>query len=156
MTATIEQFEDAIIAAVLEAKTEMGVSQLTVKSYQGELDETDMRQITARLPAVYVMYGGSTYAEHGPRKIEKPKFVLFVCDRSLRAEDEARRGGATNPGTYAMLNACRDALCGSQLSLGDDIHPFRVVREYPVWYGGGVSVYAAEYESGQGHLYPTT
>ncbi len=149
---TIEQIEDAIITAVDGLKVSQGVR--TIKSYQGELEEGDIKRLVALFPAIYVVYGGSTYAEHGARKIEKITYHLFVCDKSLRAEDEARRGGTQNPGTYAILDDIRDLLFGKQLSL--EIYPFSLIRQMPVWFGSGISVYAAEYETAQALLYPST
>jgi phage gp37-like protein len=149
---TIEQIEDAIITAVDALKTSLGVR--TVKSYQGELEEDDVKRLVALFPAVYVVYGGSAYTEHGSRKVEKMTYHLFACDKNLRSEEEARRGGAGNPGTYAMLDGVRDLLYAKQLSL--EIFPFKLIRQSAVWFGGGISIYAAEYETGQSLLYSAT
>ena len=149
MSYTIEQIEDAIITAVDGLKASLGVR--TIKSYQGELEEGDIKRLIALFPAIYVVYGGSNYAAHGARKIEKMTYHLFVCDKNLRAEDEARRGGTQNPGTYAMLDGARDLLFAKQLSL--EIYPFSLIRQTPVWFGGGISVYGAEYETSQALLY---
>lgn len=106
------------------------------------------------IPSIYVVYGGSVYAEHGARKIERMTYHHFVCDKSLRREEEARRGGSQNTGTYAMLDAIRDVLYGQQLSL--NIYPFKLMNQTAVWFGDGLSVYAAEYETAQALLYQTT
>jgi len=148
---TIEQIEDAIINELQPIKADLGVR--AIKSYQGELEsEDDINRLVRLFPAIYVVYGGSEYAEHGARKIEKMSYILFVCDKSLRADEEARRGGAKNPGTYAMLNAIRDSLFGSMLSM--DIFPITLLRETPVWFSRGISIYSAEYETAQTLLYP--
>jgi len=146
---TIEQIEDALITAHDDLKAAQGVR--TIKSYQGELEEGDIRKLVSLFPAIYVVYGGSRYKEHGSRKMEFMTFHHFVCDKNLRAEDEARRGGTQNPGTYALLDAVRDNLYGKMLSL--EILPFRLIRQTPVWFGSGISVYAAEYETAQALLY---
>lgn len=159
---TIEQIEDAIIAKLAPLKvgyTPVGGSDpaiwrtvRTIKSYQGELDdEESIARATRLFPAILVMYFGSEYEEHGARKIEKPTFVLFICDKSLRSEEEARRGGTQNPGTYAVLNGTRDLLYDSRLS--KDIFPMSLLRERPAWFGKGVSIYSAEYETAQALLY---
>lgn len=148
MSYTIEAIEDAIIAAV-DAITAVTIK--TVKSYNGDLDQADLRRLTGPLPAVYVIYGGSKYVDHGARKVEAMRYRLLVCDKNLRAEAEARRGGTGNPGTYAMLNAIRDALCGEQLSM--TITPLALLREDPIFNGSGISVYGAEYGTSQSHLY---
>jgi len=150
---TIQQIEDAIVNELQPLKASLGVR--VIKSYQGELEsEEDINRLVRLFPAIYVVYGGSQYTEHGARKIEKMSYVLFVCDKSLRAEEEARRGGAKNPGTYAMLNAIRDKLFGSMLSL--EIFPIDLLREVPVWFSRGISIYSAEYETAQALLYPST
>lgn len=159
---TIEQIEDAIIAKLAPLKvghTPIGEDDppvwrtvRTIKSYQGEIDDEENIARAARLfPAVIVMYAGSEYAEHGARKIEKSTFICFVCDKNLRGEEGARRGGTENPGTYAVLNGIRDLLYGSMLSL--NIYPLELARESPVWFGRGISIYSAEYETAQALLY---
>lgn len=150
MAYTIEQIENAIIDALEPLRSTRNV--LAIKTYQGELEADDLKKITGRIPAVFVVYGGSSYTPHGGRKIEKARFFVFVADRSLRSEDESRRGSATNPGTYTLLNDVRDLLTGQQLDL--EIYPLELIGEEPIWFSGGLSVYSAEYETGQGHLYP--
>ncbi len=150
MSYTIEQIEDAIIEALNPLKATLAVR--TIRSYQAELSsEEDIARAARLLPAILVVYGGSEYADHGSRKVEKMTFALFVCDKNLRSEDEARRGGAGNPGTYAMLRAVRDLLYGQRLSL--DIFPLDLLREMAVWFDKGITVYSAEYETAQALLY---
>ncbi|PKN35649.1 MAG: hypothetical protein CVU61_02165 [Deltaproteobacteria bacterium HGW-Deltaproteobacteria-19] len=160
---TIEQIEDAITTRLAPLKvghegTEPDPPAVwrtvrTIKSYQGELDdEESIARATKLFPAILAVYGGSEYASHGARKVEKMRFHLFVCDRSLRAEEEARRGGSGNPGVYALLNGVRDLLVGQRLSL--EIYPFELSREEAVWFGKGISIYGALYETAQPHLYP--
>ena len=159
---TIEQIEDAIIAALAPLKVDYAPGEgdpaiyatvKTIKSYQAELDSEDDIARAARLfPAVIVVYMGSTYIDHGSRKIETLQYELFVCDKNLRLEAEARRGGNANPGTYAMLHGVRDLLYGKQL--GKEIYPFKLNRETPVFLGMGLSIYGAAYETSQTLLYP--
>jgi len=161
MSYTIEQIEDAIIAKLAPLKvgyeTKEGDPAIyatvrTIKSYQGELDtEEEISRATRMFPSILAVYGGSEYEEHGSRKVEIMRFILFVCDKSLRTEEEARRGGSQNPGTYAMLNGARDLLYGSRLD--KEIYPLKLLREAAVWLGKGISVYSAEYETAQAHLY---
>lgn len=124
----------------------------TIKSYQGELDDEESIARAIRLfPAILVMYAGSEYDDHGSRQVERMTYVCFVCDKSLRLEEEARQGGTQNPGAYAMLNGIRDILTNSRLGL--DIFPLSPRRELPVWFGKGISIYSAEYETAQALLY---
>lgn len=149
---TIEQIEDAIITALEPLKTSIGVR--VIKTYGGDLDSPEALKdaMVAQFPAIYIVYGGTEPASHGERRLERMSYSLFVCDKSLRKEEEARRGGTQNPGTYAMLDAIKEKLWGKQLGL--EIEPFDLKREMPIWFGKGLSIYAAEYESTKPSLYP--
>lgn len=149
---TIEQIEDAIITALGPLKTSIGIR--VIKTYSGDLDsEEALKEAMAmQFPAIYIVYGGLEAASHGERKMEEMSYSLFVCAKSLRKEEEARRGGAQNPGTYVMLDAIKEKLWGKQLSL--EIEPFELKREMPIWFGKGLSIYAAEYKSSKPSLYP--
>ena len=148
---TIKQIEDTVITALAPLKISLDVR--SIKSYQGELEsENEISRIVGLFPAIYVVYGGSGYDEHGARKIERMSFHIIACDRSLRSETEARRGGAMNPGIYAMLDGIRDILYGEALSM--EIFPFSLIRQEPVWFGKGFSLYAAEYQTAHALLYP--
>jgi len=160
---TVKQIEDALIAALAPLKVgyvaEEGdpavyATVREVRPYQGQLDSVAALQaVVDVLPAIFLLYVRSDYAEHGSRKIEKMRFALFVCDQSLRVEaDEARRGGAGNPGVYAILNGVRDLLYEKRLSL--DIYPLTLVKEEAEVFVEGLSVYSAEYETAQSLLYP--
>ena len=151
MSYTIEQIEDAIISELESLKSSLGIR--AIKTYQDELEsEDEIKRLVMLFPAIYVVYGGSRYEDLGARKVQHMAYHLIVCDKNLRSEAEARRGGLENPGTYAMLDAIRDALCGSQLSM--EIFPINLIREEPVWFGDGISIYGAEYETAQALLYP--
>jgi phage gp37-like protein len=150
MAYTTETVEDAILTALAALKTSLDVR--TIKTYQEELDEKNVKTLALALPAIFVVYGGSVWTAHGRRKTEHFSFHLFVCDKNLRKEEESRRGSARNPGTYAMLKGVRDLLHGQQL--GMEITPFGLVRETPICLDGGISIYAAEYGTAQAHLYP--
>ena len=151
MSYTYEQIEDAIISKLQPLKASLGIR--AIKTYQGELEsEEEIKRLVMLFPAVYVVYGGSRYEDFGARQVEHMAYHLIVCDRNLRSEAEARRGGSENPGTYAMLEGSRDALCGSQLSM--EIFPIKPIGKVPIWFAGGISIYGAEYETAQALLYP--
>lgn len=148
---TIQQIEDKLIEMLAGLDSPLGVR--TIKSYQGELEADDIKKLIALFPAIFVVYGGSAYKQHGSRKVEVMSFHFFFCDKSLRAEEEARRGGANNPGAYSMMDKSRDLLCG-KVPL-ENMHPLEAIRQAAVWFGGGISVYGAQYETAQNHLYPS-
>ncbi len=154
MAYTIKQIEDAAVALLAPLHTSLGVR--TIKTYQGDLEvaaiEEFVKRVTAQAPAIYVTYGGSGYKSHGARKVETQQVLLIVVDKSLRDEADARRGGANNPGTYAMLAGARDALTGQQWLA--DLWPAEIIHEAPIWSGDGIAIYGAMYETSQGHIYP--
>ena len=160
---TIEQIEDGFVAALAPLKigyTPVGEADpavwrtvRTIKTYQGELDDEDSISRAIRLmPAILVVYRHSVYASHGARKMEKMTFTVFFCDKNLRQESEVRRGGTDNPGVYAMMDGSRDRLYGKQLGL--EISPLEAIRQGALWFGGGISIYSADYETAQALLYP--
>lgn len=148
MPYSIGDIEDAIISLLEPLKTSLGVK--TIKSYQGELDDEDFRKTVIIVPAIFIVYAGSSYSDYGPRKLDNMTFMLFICDRSFRAEDETRRGGTEGPGTYAMLRGARDSLVEQQVL--DGLSPMQIVREEPIFYARGMSVYSAEYTTFDGFL----
>lgn len=152
MAETIEDIEGAIITALDDLKEDLGVR--AIETYDGELEEDDIKKLALLFPAIYVVYGGSTLIDRGARKIEKIKYQIMFCDKNLRTKTSASRGGAANPGTYAMLRGARDLLIGQRLDL--DIYPIELIREASVWFQRGISVYGAEYETAQALLYPAT
>jgi phage gp37-like protein len=149
---TTEEIEDAAISALDPLKSTLGVR--TLKSYQGELEEEDVKRLIALFPAIYVVYGGSRFVTSGRRVVETMTWHFFVCDKNLRSEEEARKGSVRNPGTYAMLIAIRGKLGGQQLSM--EIQPFKPIRQQTVWFDGGISIYSADYEMSQSLLLPET
>ncbi|MEW5804876.1 MAG: phage protein Gp37 [bacterium] len=147
---SIDEIEDAIITALGPLKTSLGVR--TIKTYSGELEKTDFKKMLDPLPAIYVAYGGSGIEDHEIRQIEHPTFYIFVLDSNLRTEEESRRGGLHNPGTYAMLKGVRELLINR--SLGLEIAPFVLSREEVVGFVDGTSIYVAHYRTFQAFLAP--
>ena len=149
---SITIIEDEIITALTAALTGDGTAQVkTLKTYGGELSGDDVNALARHLPAVFVIYNGSRYEDHGSTRREFIRYVLFVADKSLRSEAEARRGLDLNPGTYKILNDCRDALYGKDFAL--DIDPFRLVSEQNIYTDNVLSVYSQEWETAQTHYY---
>lgn len=161
---TKAQIEDAIILALAPLKYDYAggvpgdpavyATVREIRSYQGDLETIQAAlAVIDVLPAIFVFYTGSEYAEHGSRKIERMKFLVYICDQNLRVEDDAaRRGGTENPGVYAMLEGVRDLLFSRQLSL--EIYPLQLNSESAEAFGEGIAVYSAEYETAQALLYP--
>lgn len=85
---TTEAIEDAIITALTPLKNAVtGLGVRTIKSYQGELGESDIRKILVLFPAIFVVYNGSQYPPiTSCRKNEIMTWQIFVCDRVLRTD----------------------------------------------------------------------
>lgn len=152
MPYSITQIEDATVEALEGLKNDYGVR--TIMTYQEELTEDNLKRLAAtnQLPAVFVVYAGSRYADHGSRKVETISLALFFACQSLFGDEEARRGGQTGPGVYAIMAAVRDCMTGRLLL--PEMHPVEIVAEEAIWLGNGVSLYGANYETAQGHRYP--
>lgn len=149
---SIEQVEDAILAALESLKEDSSIKLRTLKTYQGELETEQGLTAAARLfPAVFVVYAGSEFANASARRVEAMTFGLFIAAGSLRSEDRARRGGDVGPGSYALLHACRDLLYGSRLTL--EIDPLDLVNQKSVWFAKGLSVYGQEWKTKVYHLF---
>jgi phage gp37-like protein len=141
---TITEIEDALLSALAPLAAELGVR--TLGSYQNELDsEAEIKRVSYLFPAVYVAYGGTTPSLQKGHKTETITYNVMVCDRNLRGEESARRGDAAHPGVYALLEGVRDKLYRQRLGL--KIMPLTLVHQGPVYFGAGISVYNAEYET---------
>ena len=147
---TTEAIEDAATSALDPLKSTQGVR--TIKSYQGELEEMDVKTLISLFPAIYVVYGGSRFVTSGRRVVETMTWHFFVCDKNLRSEEQARKGSDRNPGTYAMLRSVMSRIGGQQLDM--EIQPFKPIRCQTVWFGNGISIYGADYEMAQSLLLP--
>lgn len=145
MAYTITQIETAVITALEGLKTSHGLR--TLMPYQEELTEESLKRLAAskQLPGIFVIYAGSSYASHGRRKVETINLALFFANKSLSA-DGARAS------IYALMATTRDLLTGTVLL--PSMLPVEIHSEEAVWLGNGVSIYGANYQTGQGHQYP--
>lgn len=150
MAYEIEQIEDAVVERLAPLHAS-GVR--TITTYQEEISEESLKQLATRnqLPAIFVVYCGSQYEAHGRRKVERVSLSLFVVTRSLKGDQEARRGGP-EAGAYAILRQARDLMLAAQLLL-PEMFPLDIVSEESIWRGNGVSLYGAAYTTAQSHLY---
>jgi phage gp37-like protein len=144
MAATIAAIEAAILARLEPLRSSLGVR--TLEGYQGDLGPEELAQAAKRFPAIFVVYGGSQFDRQNKNQAEEQLWMLFVGDRSFRGQ-EARTGGATGPGTYALLEGVRGLLDAQQLLTG--LLPLSLTRQYGVSFERNCSVYAAEYSTMQ-------
>jgi len=140
---TIVDIEDALLATLAPLKTAPGVRQLG--PYNGDLDPERFTAAIQQWPAVLCFYTGSTFEDHGQRRAETMEWMLFCCARHEADQAQARRGGATTPGTYALLTAVAGLLEGKRVIAADDVFPCQRIAQQSEIQGKGLSVYSARY-----------
>lgn len=148
----IVQIEDAILAALAPLVASHGVR--AVETYNGELDVDRFTAAVQQWPAVLVHYTGSSVEDRGQRRAEFLEFVVFACDRHEADQSQARRGGPTNPGSYALLDGVADLLEGRRVIAADDVFPCVRVSQQSEIQGRAVSVYSARYAIETVYLVP--
>jgi phage gp37-like protein len=110
VTNDFEKVEDAII----ERLRDQVPTLRTVETYAGQL-EVDLRRLPFRLPAGFVLYGGSDYSPvDGPNHLERAFFTVYLAARSLRGQEDARKG---DEGAYALVKAVLKALVNRNFGL---------------------------------------
>jgi phage gp37-like protein len=137
---TITEIEDAVLAALAPMATSHGVRQ--IEPYNGEMDLEKFQAAVQQWPAVLVHYTGSSFEDRGRRKAEYMEFVVFACDRHTSDQSQARRGGTTNPGSYALLKGVADRLEGRKVVAADDVFPCARVGQQSEIQGKALSVYS--------------
>ncbi len=147
---SLAQIEDAILDALRPFKAAHGVR--TLESYDQRLEDPEQwKKLAIQFPAIFVAYAGMETTDLGQRQIETHRFQLGLADRSLR-KGEARRGGNTVGGAYALLIGVRQALAGKILL--PDLLPAMPKSVAVVAITEGVAMYAATYTIGQAYLIP--
>jgi phage gp37-like protein len=139
----IQQVEDAVLAALAPLVASHKVR--AIEAYNGELDPDKFVAAVQQWPAVLVHYTGSTPEDRGRRRAEFMEFIVFACDRHEQDQSQARRGGSTNPGSYALLDGVADLLEGRRVIAADDVFPCVRVSQQSEIQGRSVSVYSARY-----------
>lgn len=131
---------DTVEAALLDAlKRAAGLSNVvpTIDLYHGELDTLaqEIPTLPVRLPAIYVLYSGSTFKEIANRSFDQGmEFTIVNVSRSLRGHGELRNG------IYQMIEAELDALLPNN-DLGLTVQPVnpdtiiqvRVTEEFSIY-----------------------
>jgi len=149
---SIKEIEDAVLAALSPLADSLGVRQ--IESYNGELDLEKIEAAVQQWPAVLVYYAGSSVEKEGRRRNEHLAFLCFCCDRHESEQSEARRGGLTNPGTYALLDGVADLLEGKRQIAADDVFPADRLAQQTEVQGHALSIYSARYSIQTVYLVP--
>jgi len=110
--------EQAVLARLVAACSMLGLSDVQVRPYAGELavDENgyvDVENALARGPVIFVAFNGRQHAQassaYGTRA-ETISYTCYLCARSLRSETEQVRS------TYNLSEAFDLAFAGSSAS----------------------------------------
>lgn len=135
----IETIEAALVSACDLAVP----AAKAVESYAGQL-EGDIKKLTSRLPAVFVMFGGGNISrdEYGD-STHSLRFTTLVACKDLRGKKLAR---LKTGGAYDMVEALLAALTDQDLDLAID--SLTAERIDLVFVSGTVVVYAIEWRTG--------
>jgi hypothetical protein len=145
---SLTAIEDAILDA-LKARPEAQRARL-IAPYGGEIEPEKIKAVTA-WPFLLVTFGGVAAVEdHGSRKIEATRWLVFAGDSHKADLARARRGMGGVGGTYSMLRAVQAALEGKQLLAG--LLPAVRLGEETLVNEAGLSVIACHYEISQPYL----
>lgn len=132
--------EDAILDRLDSLKTELGLR--AVETYGGQLaTKEEIKTLLNRFPCVLLHYEGGDLDSENQQVIEDFFFVAFICDRNVRSDNEARRGGESgNPGTYAIMDAVKESLL--HYTPLEGMTPIEISRPSRIASEPNISIYA--------------
>lgn len=123
MSYTITQIEDAIVDK-LKASSALSAICKSIASYHAEIDDivSIASQLTIQLPAVYVLYAGSTFTESANRSYDdEMTFTVVIVAKDLRGDQKLKAS------IYQILEEVKTILIDNNLDLDiEPIHPVRV------------------------------
>ncbi|GJQ23575.1 hypothetical protein BIY37_04785 [Candidatus Brocadia sapporoensis] len=141
MTYSIAQIEDSIVV-YLQSFAPLSSVCKTISSYHGEIDDlvSQASQLIIRLPAIYVLYGGSNFDETANRSYdEEASFTVIVIAKDLRGNDKLRAA------IYPILEDVKTRLTDNDL--GMDIEPLHPVRIEPTLITRAFSIYSFDIQT---------
>jgi len=117
-----------------------------IATYGGEIpDEKTLKsfidELVPRFPLMLVAYGDgadkevpATSPSFGEPRIWRHEctFSVICCDDDARGEDERRRGSASGPGLYQMIDDVREALAGVSFAKRGEQIVVRVPNRQPL------------------------
>lgn len=134
----IEDIEDAILTVL--KNSDLADIAKTIDSYHGEVEDlvNDAKTMIVPLPAVFVVYGGSTFDEPANMSFDDEMYfsIVFVA-KDLRGRASLRTG------IYAMLKIAKSEMIGNDLGF-NDIEPLRPVRIEPLVVTKALSIYGLD------------
>ena len=140
----ISTIENAIKSALASAVPALK----SVTTYAGELEQK-LGTMPTRLPAAYVVYGGSNFSPvDGSLHNERIRISVLIAARSLRGSEAARHGVQTptpEQGAYELVDATLAALANKTLSLS--IEPLRPTSVELIMADNNIAIYSAEFET---------
>lgn len=144
----LTEIEDAILVALEPLRQSHQVRLLA--PYGGELEPDQVRRVLAQTPALLLAYDGAEVVEHGSRSMQSMQWAVIVAERHAADLVAARRGDASTPGVYALLDAVVDILEGRQLLPG--LLPATALGDRALMLGGGIAAYVAGFQIVQPYL----
>jgi phage gp37-like protein len=141
----LEELEQVVLST-LGPLTSQGVKTLELYAGQAEAEDIDeLAKITMMFPCVYVVASGLILNNKDRYDEESIGVMLIIGDRNLRSMEYARRGSATSPGVYELLDMSEALLHRKK------IHPSGLMRlksAAPLYLAPkkGLCFYAARYE----------
>lgn len=141
----LEELEQVVLSA-LEPLLSQGVKTLELYAGQAEAEDIDeLAKMTLLFPCVYIVASGLALRNKDRFDEEDIGIMLIIGDRNLRGMEHARRGSATSPGVYEILELSETLLHRQK------IHPsgtMRLKNAAPLYLAPkkGLCFYAARYE----------
>lgn len=141
----LEELEQVVLTT-LEPLKSQGVKTLELYAGQAEAEDIDeLAKMTALFPCVYVVASGLILKNKDRYDEEAIGVMLIVGDRNLRGTEYARKGSATSPGVYEILEKSETLLHRKK------IHPsgsMRLKSAAPLYLAPkkGLCFYVAKYE----------
>ncbi len=114
------EIESAILNALSPLRIGNGGYLLELDVYRGELSAAGVFKESVRTPSVFLSYSGSIYGTGS----------YLHAEESITYNIIAFCRTGTTPDACKLLEDVRDRLCGS--SIGLDIKPLRLMREYSI------------------------
>jgi len=141
MAYTIIQVEDKLVA-VMKADAGLSAACKTIDSFSGEAADLvdQIEQMTALLPAVWAVFGGSIFTESANRSFDdEMRFIILVAAQNLRSRAAAAHG------VYEILELLKGLLTNN--NLGFNIEPLHPISIDPIAVTNRLAIYGVTFKT---------